>query len=156
MTSIVIELKPTSEFMLASDAIVQAINRLAAAMEAIKVPPVVPEQVKPPMSPERLAALQANAEKARAAKIKLTSLADLPVPQPTTQTRIEIMRQVAASAPKPTPQPIAADFDQVQTWAVQRGMSFGVWDDLPAVNARRVRLGLPPFKREFPVKGRFG
>ena len=136
MTSIVIELKPTSEFMLASDAIVQAINRLAAAMEAIKVPPV--------------------AAAPRVAKTKLTSLTDLPAPiladqrpAPAAQTRDEIMRLVATA-------PVAAGFEQVQAWAVQRGISFGIWDDLPAVNARRVRLGLPPFKREFPVKGRFG
>jgi hypothetical protein len=51
---------------------------------------------------------------------------------------------------------IAMGFDHVAAWGAQRGISFNSWDDLPAINARRDRLQLSPFKREFPMKGRRG
>lgn len=172
MTGIVVDIKPSSEFILAADAIVQALNRLAAAMEAGKAQYPTAATLyaeKPAMSPERLAALRANAEKARAAKVKLTALADLPAPitatptpvgailddqrpKPVTQTRIDVMRQVAASIPKPNLSPIEADFSQVQTWAVQRGMSFGIWDDLPLSTRGANVSGYPHSSGNFPLR----
>lgn len=125
MNSIIIELKPSSELMLAADEIVRAINRMADALEAASKRPI-------PATP---------------------ATQDFVAMRP---SRSDVLAKVAASIPKAPAQPIAANFAQVQTWAVQRGLAFGVWDDLPVINARREGLGLAPFKREFPVKGRVG
>ena len=79
---------------------------------------------------------------------------DLP-PKP---SRIDIIRQVAASMTnaKSSFEAVSADFATVRRWAGERGVQFETWDDLPAVNERRERLEIAPFKREFPTKGRVG
>lgn len=50
-------------------------------------------------------------------------------------------------------EPIVADFDQIQVWAFARGAKFDSWDDLPGINRRRERIGLPDFARKYPTKG---
>ena len=51
-------------------------------------------------------------------------------------------------------EPVAADFTYVVRWAAERGITIETWDDLPMANAKRLHLGQPIFKREFPVPGR--
>jgi hypothetical protein len=81
-----------------------------------------------------------------------------PLSQP--QSRMEALAMVSRSiSPQPAfdpGDPVAADFNQVGHWAGQRGLQFSTWDDLPAVNRKREALSLPPFKRSFPMRGRFG
>jgi hypothetical protein len=98
----------------------------------------------------------------RGGLIKPTQSPEPPVPA---VNRMDVLRQVAASinAREAAPRvgidpgaPISADFEQVRRWAAERGVQFGDWDDLPAVNSRRERLGLPSFKREFAMIGRRG
>jgi hypothetical protein len=89
-----------------------------------------------------------------------------PVPTPSKPTapqpksRMEALAMVSRSiSPQPAfdpGDPVAADFNQVGHWAGQRGLQFSTWDDLPAVNRKREALSLPPFKRSFPMRGRFG
>jgi hypothetical protein len=66
-----------------------------------------------------------------------------------------VSRAIEARATEPVDpgEPIAADFEQVRRWAAERGIVFASWDDLPAVNRRRERLGLAAFKRDF-ARGR--
>lgn len=208
-----IDVRPTAELMLAADAIVQALNRVAVAIEtsnktaeastmdqpcaAATVTTLPP--ARKPLSPEQLTALRLNAEKARAAKAaRLTGGAPEPEPQIVarpapaldlsglaalgTVTERKAPPAVPGPAPRTTPaaQPksrmeaiavvskaisarpaidpgesVAAGFETVRRWAGERGIQFAQWDDLPAVNARRERLGLAWFKRDFPVKGVF-
>jgi hypothetical protein len=56
--------------------------------------------------------------------------------------RPPVMRTVSA-------QP--ADFEQIRAWAVQRGIPFLSWDQLPAVNRARSRFDLPRFERRAPT-----
>jgi hypothetical protein len=80
--------------------------------------------------------------------------------------RLELLRQVAASLAKPAPPTappkvdkrfavpefdpgpsIYAEHGQVQRWAAERGIQFVTWEDLPKVNAKRVDLKQPEYKR---------
>lgn len=44
-------------------------------------------------------------------------------------------------------EPIACDFGMVAGWAMQRGIPFKSWDDLPMINDRRTQFELPTLKR---------
>ena len=87
------------------------------------------------ISPEGRETLRANAAKARAARHFIKDPSDRPYPRGGS---------------------IAADFETVLAYAEPRGILFREWDELPRVNTVRDRAGLLPFKRLFPVKGRFG
>jgi hypothetical protein len=138
---------------------------------------------KPNLSEEQLAKLRANAEKAREAATAKRNAASaradgmlaeilrpVPVaavvqpivtpvavaPQPKL-SRMEALMRVSTAVQRAAPgEPIAADITAVRAWAGQRGLPFLSWDDLPRVNDRRERLGLPAFKRDYPQRGRFG
>ena len=49
---------------------------------------------------------------------------------------------------------VVADFNQILSWAEQRGIKFQLWTDLGGINDKRRALGLPVFKRsETAVRG---
>lgn len=83
-----------------------------------------------------------------------------PVVAPQPKSRMEalaaVSRAIEAKLPVDPGEPVFAGFEHVRSWAGQRGVPFQTWDDLPAVNSRRERLGLPRFKREFATRGAFG
>lgn len=89
-----------------------------------------------------------------------TSTPKPPVAAPQPKSRMEALAAVSRAIQEKPPadpgEPVFAGFEAVRRWAGERGLTFEAWDDLPVVNSKRERLGLPRFKREFGTKGVFG
>lgn len=51
-------------------------------------------------------------------------------------------------------EPAAVDFIEVKAWSYAQKVTCNTWDDLPAVNRKRIELYLPPFKRLFSDHGK--
>jgi hypothetical protein len=70
-------------------------------------------------------------------------------------TRKEAINKVATALGGEQPPPYdpgppgAADFEQVQRWAAERGIAFTTWESLPTVDDRRDHPNLPWSKRDF-------
>lgn len=121
-------------------------------------PPAAPPQVKKrQMSPEGLAALQANAAAMRERRAARRAAEPAPAP-PAPPPAIEPAPIAAPPSPPLTRPSIApridvplstttldATFATIRKWAGERGLPFDRADDLPAVNAKARRLGLPTF-----------
>lgn len=122
----------------------------ADATPAVTAPAVAPVDLSP------LAAIATPRKTLTAAEVVEMRVAPVPAaPQPKTRMEALMIVSKAVSRPQQTaPLPAAAaSFEFVARWAGERGIAFKEWDDLPRVNAKRETLGLPTFKREFPIKG---
>lgn len=114
-------------------------------------PPILPP-TPPAIDLSGLSALGAVVER-KPAQVAAPSAPKPPVAAPQPKSRMEAMlavsKAIEARPPVDPGAPVAADFNQIKHWAAQRGVAFADWDDLRAVNSRRDRLGLAPFKRDF-------
>lgn len=79
-----------------------------------------------------------------------------PQPRSRMEALAAVSRAISEKPPTDPGEPVFAGFEHIRRWAGERGLPFATWDDLPAVNSKRERLGMARFKREFAAKGVFG